>query len=361
MAEGSFFSWLFGEENREQKNSEPVTNVPQNEVALQDVIGFVTEIQSYYYNDICKMQTDIAMCSNPNSNEIKFLEKKLKQDSSALAQIDKLLESIKKEEREYLSVGRKSVYSFYDELEQGKLQEVKAKVFEIVVKLCTINTKPELYSVITKRLEAYKEAWNIGPNVVPAESFSPILLSLDGQIENYRIGRFNKQVISASDEYELTSNQLEKLLNMRLIFESVIKEESVWVHVSGVTRAGLNLMRKTCLTENCWEYNPSKKLIFDVVKLTELEQYLKGVLQIVLARRKYAVISIFVPTNEMLRAIGPVKYDGTKVEICKRFLFIYRERSRMYGENLQTARINRLHIPEELDFMSYSKFRKLNF
>ena len=371
MAERRFFSWLFGsiEETdsvSEARNEETITNTPpeSDNATLQDAITFIGELQSYYYNDICKMQADLLVQENLSKWQVKFINKKIKQDQVALVQIDKILELVKQKEREFQSVWRKSVYSFYDEIEKDKLSKVQSAVFEILLKLFEINTKPELDNVILNRLKGYRQVWNISTELTILKNYNAVLVSGEDGVEHYRFGRFSKKVNPCENEVTLSPKQLDEIRALKFEFEKQIQTNVVWVYVSSATRLQLNMMRRTCIIQNNWEYTPAgegNKLCFDVVNVDELESYLKGILQIVLTRKIHAVVSIFVPTNNMLRIIGPVKETEQKVEIRKKYLFYLRERSDLYKENLLTARIDRRHIPEKLQFVSYLKFRNDNF
>ena len=144
-------------------------------------------------------------------------------------------------------------------------------------------------------------------------------------------------------------------------FKDRIPTDEVWIYVSNVTRFQLNFMRRTCVIGNTWEEMPKNKLILDVVKVKDLKQYLKGILQIVFTQNAHAVISVVVPTNQMLSVIGPIEKNGEKVEIVKRYRFYLKERSGLYKNNLLTTRISRRRIPEKLQFISYLEFKKIYF
>lgn len=371
MAERNFFARFFGldetSSDNEQKNRvENITETNMSEptgTTLQEAVNFVAELQSYYYNDICKMQTDLVVQTALTQGEVNFINKKIKQDQVALSQIDDILDLVKQNEREYQSIWRKSVYSFYDEIEKAKLTAVQEKIFTIILKLCVVNTKPELQSIILNRIEKYKNAWNINEEVQIPANYNVILLESNDGIEKYRFGEFCKNVIISDNERILSSEQLDKIRALEFEVEEEISTDNVWVYVSSVTRLQLNYMRRTCFIDNDWEYVPDerKQLCLDIVKVADLDQYLKGILQIVLTKRNHAVISIVIPTDSMLRVIGRTEKKGEKVEICKKYRFYLQERSGIYKNNLLTARIDRRHIPEKLQFISYLKFRKIYF
>lgn len=369
MAEGNFFTRLFGRDDN-ASNAEPenrienisqIDNTESTGTALTDAVNFVAELQSYYFNDICKMQSDLLM-QTLTTGEERFINKKIKQEQVALSEIDEILDSITQDEKEFhSSTGRKSFYSFYDDIEKAQLTTVQTKVFKTLTKLCSINTKQELENIIFDRLNQYKEAWDISEEIEIPKNFNVILISGDEQTETYRFGEFCKTVNASDNDIVLTSNQLDKIRNLDFAFESSFPTDTVWVYVSNATRLQLNFMRRTSIVNNTWENFSNDNLSFDIVKLEDLDQYLKGILQIVFTKNAYAIISIVIPTHDMIHAIGPTEIDDDKVEICKKIRFILQERSGIYGDHLLTARISRKDIPETLQFISYLEFKSIYF
>lgn len=365
MAEGNFFTKLFGSSEKlfDSNQEKRIENEREEEVTdatLQDAVNFIAELQSYYYSDICKMQTDLVIENTLSENEVNFINKKIKQDQITLSEISQILEQAKQNEREYQSIWKKSIYSFYDEIEQEKLAVAQERLFKILLKLCIVNTKPELKNIIYNRITKYKKEWKINEEIQIPENYNVVLVEANNGIEKYQFGEFSKEVISDINDRTLSQKQLEQIRTMDFEIGEKINTDTLWVYISSVTRLQLNYMRRTCFIENDWEYNTNEKksLCFDVVKLTDLKQYLRGMLQIVLSKRNHAIISIVIPTNYMLQVIGQTRKRGEKVEIFKKYCFYLRERSGMYNNNLLTARIDRRNIPEKLKFMSYNKFRK---
>lgn len=377
MAEGNFWSRLFRREVSSSDDSDSIvvreqetmveddkTNMTESEgVSLQDVVNFVAELQSYYYSDICKSQTNMVVQTSIPQNRINFIHKKIKQDKRALSQIDEILDLVKQNEREYQSIFGKSVYSFYDEIEKEKLKTIQEKVFKIILRLYAVNTKLELKNIILKRIEIYKQAWNIAEEIQIEDNYNAILVDENNGIEKYQFGEFTKNVVSYDNDKELSSTQVDKIRKMNFEFEKEIQTENIWVYVSSVSRLELNYMRRTCFIDNKWEYEPNKNghLFLDVVKVTDFEKYLKGILQIVLTKANHAVISVVVPTDDMKNVIGKIEEKGDKVEIYKRYRFYLKERSGLYKDNLLTTRIDKRFIPEKLRFISYLKFKKVYF
>ena len=190
-----------------QVESEPEVEVLSVGTSLLDVANFVAELQSYYYNDICKMQADLVVQTNMTQSHINFVNKKIKQEQVALSQIDEILSQVRDKEREYQSVWGKSIYSFYDEIEKVKLASAQEKVFLIILRLCSVNTKPELKSVIYNRIKSYKEAWNIGGEIQIPTNYNVVLVDEKDGVEKYQFGEFTKYVITGKDDKVLSPSQ----------------------------------------------------------------------------------------------------------------------------------------------------------
>lgn len=367
MAGGNFWAKFFGIEDEEsvenRTNSQEFSETSNSkELTIQDAISFVSEIQSYYFNDICKTQADIAIHAASVRGKEDFFRKKVKQSQLALAQIDLIFEEMKQNETDYQSIWRKSIYSFYDELEQSKQEEAKKKAFEIILRLCEVNVNPELQSIITERIKKYKEAWKITEYIEIPQNTNVILVESNGDVEKYQFGKFLKEVNSNRTLQELTTSQLDAIRKMKISVEN-IKTDSVWIYVSGVTRLQLNFMRRDCFISNQWEHsdNNYEGFFLDVVDKKDLEIYLKGVLQLVLTQNRYAVISFVVPTEKMKGLVGKVQIIGGKVQICREINFFLNERKEEFGSNIFTTRIDKRNIPEEMSFVSYIEFKKQYF
>lgn len=368
MAKGGFFSRIFGLDDEPEgalvNEQEGITEQgTQNGTTLQDAVAFVEELQSYYYNDVCKMQADLVVQTNLTEQEVNVAQKKINQDKMALAQIDQILAQLKECVGEFQSVWKKAVYSFYDEIEKQKLISMQTKVFTILLRLNAVNTKLELASVIAKRLENYRKAWNICENVEVPRNYNVILTDGKDGIETYRFGNFCKKTRAKQIEVELTLKQLEQIRDMEVNLQEQVSTDKVWVYVANVTRLQLNFIRRTCFVRSTWESQEKEDdgLFLDEVRVCDFEQYIKGVLQIVFTKNRYAIVTLVVPTAEMLRVIGPIRQEEEKIEICKRLRFILKERSGLYKDNLRIQRLDRRNLPQELYFMSYPKFRKLYF
>ncbi|MBQ9279931.1 MAG: hypothetical protein IJ215_02645 [Clostridia bacterium] len=370
MSEKSFWS-IFRRNPRaaentsisQRENSTPATE--NSDISLEQVVNFVMELQSYYYNDICKMQTDLLVHAGWPENKLAYIHQKMQQEQVALSEIEKILSSINEIERDYQEVWRKSVYSFYDDIEKSKLKTVRMKVFEVIVRLCAVNTKPELDEVIAKRIEMYRVNWEISNEVAIPKNVNVILVDETNGIYDYRFGSFQKRVDASSEIYALSAEKLEEIRNITFEYEKEISTESVWVRVASISRLELNYMKKTCMLDIHWESGSDNQsdLFFDIVPKKELEQYLKGVLQIAFRQRRYAVISMLIPKRKILEVIGNTEIDdeAKRVKICKKYRFILGERSDKYSGNLMTARIDRRRIPDIVRLISYPKFKKEYF
>lgn len=371
MGEGSFFSKIFGlnkEEERKENSQQVNTTKPnEQEPTLQDIIKFVSELQSYYYNDICKIQTEVLTKDGISKEEEQFLKKKVVQESIAMNQIDEILREVIKCEREYQSIWGKSVYSFYNEIEKEKLKEVQEKVFRIIIKLNQVNVKEELENVIPDRLEYYRRSWNLPEDIIIPTNTSLILLSRENQEETYKFGRFRK-IVYAKDkiQYKFSSEQLKAINNIKVNINFESLSEEILVYCSSVTRVQLNSMKRTSIFFNDWEKVVEEKknaYVFDIVKVSELEEYLKGILQLLLLRKTYVVISIINPNDYMLKLLKDrIKLNQNEGKVTiKGLKFILDERSGSYKDNLQVVRVDRRNIPNKLEFTPFIEFKKTYF
>ena len=80
MAKGGFFSRLFGLDDEPEgalvNEQEGITEQgTQNGTTLQDAVALVEELQSYYYNDVCKMQADLVVQTNLTEQEVNVAQK----------------------------------------------------------------------------------------------------------------------------------------------------------------------------------------------------------------------------------------------------------------------------------------------
>lgn len=338
------------------------TKNESEKATLQDAVKFVTELQSYYYNDICKMQTDIII--KPfTDGEKALIKRKIVQEERTLLRIDEILKSVRQNERDYQSIWNKSIYSFYDEIEKAKLISVQEKVFELLTRLYTINTKSELKSIILNRIKKYKADWGIVGQIQIPENFELILLGVNKGTVKYQFRKFFKSVNLTDDNtyFALNVEQLDRIMALKFEIEKPFPTDEVWVYVSNVTKLQLNLMRRTCIIGNTWEKKSENGLEFDVVKLADLELYIKGILQIVFTKNEYAVISIIIPTRDVISEVEPIEKKGDRIKIQKKIRFYLKERSEVFRDNLLTAKISRREITERLRFISYLKFKKTNF
>lgn len=374
MGEIGFFAKIFGWNHEEEERNENQENInisksDDEKSTLQDVIHFVSELQSYYYNDICKIQTESLTRSDINEDEEEFLKKKVIQESIAMSQIDMILQEIVKCEREYQSIWGKSVYSFYNEIEKEKLKEVQEKVFKIIIKLNQVNVKLELETIILDRLEYYRKAWELSKDIVIPTNNSLVILSRENGEETYKFGRFKKTICADNNsiKYKFSSTQVKAIQNIKVNISFESSSEEIWVHCSNVTRAELNFMKKTSIFSNDWEKSIEEQakssVAFDVVKVTDFEEYLKGILQLLLMRKTYVVISVINPNNYMKKLLKDrIKlYEKESKVLIKGLKFILDERKGLYDDNLQVVRIDRRNIPENLEFIPFMEFKKYYF
>lgn len=372
MGEKGFFAKLFGKSNEDenrneiQQVNEEVLKPEEEQFTLQNVISFVSELQSYYYNDICKIRTESLTRNDISEDEEEFLKKKLIQESVAMNHIDSILKDIVSCEREYQSIWGKSVYSFYNEIEKEKLKEVQEKVFKVMVKLNQVNVKSELETIILERLEQYRIAWNLLEDIEIPNNTSLVILSRQNGEETYKFGKFKKVILidESIPKYELSFSQLKSIRDLKVTMNFENPTEELWIRISVVSRLELNFMKRTSIFPINWketEKTESYVTTFDVVKCIDLQDYLKGMLQLLLTRNTYVILTVINPSDYMQQILkSRVKYKEGKVSIIG-LKFILDERSQIYKDNLQVSRIDRRNIPEDVKFLPFTEFKKKYF
>lgn len=337
----------------------------QNEdtpIKLSEVTDFIRELESYYTNDIFKERSEFIN-ANLSEDEIVLLKKRIAEDEGALEDISCIKDKVIEQERSCSEIWGKSSYSFYDKLESRKLEEIFKETFEIIKKLVDANVKEELDEIIVDRLEVYYKSWKIGSEfTIPINTGLRIKSrSLNKKTnlkeEVYQFGVFQKRII-AEDENTLLKEQIDALKKMQIQISELANTQSVWIRCVTITREQLNFIKKTLVFPNDWEVGENDKLTYDIVNTEELEYYIRSVLQLILSKKDYVLISMLIPNSNLLQGIVRVDDAERKVTILDKEKYVLMERNGAYKNNLKFNFISRKEDLRQLSFISYETFVK---
>lgn len=355
----------FFEIKNEEKESETVEESVKEEdqkkgervIKLTEVIDFVRELEAYYTNDIFKKRTDYINNSLTEDWGI-FLKKKIQEYEFAVKLIIEIKEKLLEKERSCKDLYGKVSYSFFDELENEKFNLIFQEAFEIVEELMIVNVIPELDHVIRNRLVSYQQNWKLDDKNL-SEITSLRIIERKGNIETYQFGNFQKEVIDTGMTKELLPQQLRaiKKMKVQVSFKNPFID-TVWIRCVTVNRQQLEFLKKTTAFVNDWEDNSQDNLIYDIVQYSEIEYYIRAIVQLILARKDYIVITIINPNISILPFIKEaIEIDDAsrKVKVTNKMTFLLSERTK-YDDNLQFAYLSKRHSLQKLDFHSFNDF-----
>ena len=342
-------------ENTEVEQQERV----DKRIELSIVIDFVREIEAYYTNDIFKQKSDYINNSSLSDNQVIFLNKKIKEYEEAVKLIIDIKEKLLKKENGYKELWRKTSYSFYNELEDIKLKEILYDSFEIVKQLAVVNVAPELDEIIKKRLESYKKSWKIEGVIIPKNA-SVRIIGRKENIDIYQFGEFQKEIIDIDSSVDLLPEQISaiKKLKVKILFENPANNY-IWIRCATINRTQLEYLKKTTFFKNDWENGIEEELIYDIVDCSDIEFYIKSMVQLLLPRKSYIIISIVNPNYEILQIVKDaivMDMEKRRVKIIDKMSFLSQERTGIYKDNLQIECVSRKYGLEELCFQSYIDF-----
>ena len=360
-----FLARIFGRRDDALEETQTVSPEMQKgrteEVTIQEVVAFVEEIQSYYYNDICQIQSDIIMGKDRQKEE--FYKAIMEQEDQALKQIDQIVTKMKELELQLQELWGKSIYTFYQEIEERNQKEVKQEIFYQLLNLCTRNVKEELNSVIENKVRKVQQIWNICLDVPIPKNENLILLNKEKGIETYTFSGICKQIIENKDPYHLSLKQVESIQNIKVEITVPEMVNEIWISMAAIPRLWLNSLRRTAMFDSVWEENGliGTQVRLDRIPSSDITSYMKSMLSLLWKKDTYVVATVIFPTEQMLYQIGKVVYEQQKVFITKGLKFIWNERKGVYQENVQVARLDRRRIPQVIKFVPYLDLKKMYF
>ncbi len=324
-----------------------------NTIQLAEVIDFIRELEAYYTNDIFKLKSSYINSALLEDQVILF-KKKIKQYENVVKVIIQIKDNLIQKERECKDLWGKASYSFYEELESAKLEDVFSKAFEIVVQINSINVIPELDEIIRKRLEMYKENWKLDDYNIPKNT-SLRLVERNGNVETYQFGDFRKNVIDIDLEKDLLPEQLSAINKLNIVFQKP-PFGNIWVRCTTINRNQLETLKRSTVFKNDWENGIEEEIVYDIVDCKDIEYYIRAMLQLLLLRNSYIIIAIIIPNDNMIDSVE-LNLEEKRVRVIDKMKFLLHERIN-YGDNLQFEIISRKSSLEKLEFYSYSDFIK---
>ena len=330
----------------------------EKQIEISVVIDFARELEAYYTNDIFKQKSDYINDVSLTDDQVKFLKKKIQEYEYALKLIVKIKEKLLQIEKGYKELWSKTSYSFYDELESAKLKDILFEAFQVVKQLAAINAIPELDEIIRKRLISYQKSWNLESEDIPKNIGLRIIKKRE-IIETYQFGDFQKEIIESDSYHNLLIEQLSaiKKLKVKFSFESPVNN-NIWIRCTTINRQQLEYLKKTTFFYNDWENGVRDEIVFDIVECNDIEYYVRAMLELLLPRKSYVIISIVNPNFEMLDLLQDaieIDNQNRKVKIVNKMVFLLPERTG-YKDNLQIECVSRKQRLEEISFKSYSDF-----
>ena len=315
-------------------------------------------MEAYYTNDIFKQRSAYINNSLTEEQAI-FLKKKIKEYEVAVKLITEIKEKLLEKERGCKELWGKASYSFYSELENAKLKDTFEEAFEIVKQLTAVNVIPELDEIISKRLISYKKSWKLDEKDIPKNT-SLRIIKREENIETYQFGDFQKKVIDEDSMKELLPEQLSTInkMTVQLSFKDP-SVSNIWIRCAVIKRHQLEFLKKSTIFPNDWENDRKEEIIFDIVDCCDIEYYIRAIMQLLISRKDYLVISIINPNatfSQIVKDVVEVDLQNRKVKIIDKMTFLLSERTGAYGDNLQVAYISRKQNLQKLMFFSFSDF-----
>lgn len=328
----------------------------QEHIELSVVIDFVREIEAYYTNELFRQKSNYINDTKLTEDQVVFLKKKIQEYEIAIKLITEIKDKLLERQKECRDLWGKTSYSFYEELEKVKFDDIFNDVFNIVKQIVTINVIPELDKIIMKRLELYKNSWNINCGNLPRSNCLRIIERI-GNVETYQFGCFQKKVVDVGYFEELLPEQINaiKKVQIELKFETPV--DNVWIRCTTINRKQLEYLKRSTFFENDWEEDMKYDIVYDMVNYCDLESYIRAIMQLLLPRKPYVIISIINPNSDVFQLVkNAIEIQDKKVKVIDRMAFLLPERIGQYGNNLQFECVSRKQNLEKLSFCPFKDF-----
>lgn len=357
-----FLGFVNGDSTETPKESSPAPTpltLQENstkQTEIEDVETFLTELYQYYANDIYRLQAKIIDPEASQDSELGFLKIMTRQKEEALKKIKVLLAQVIKEKKPLTEIERKSSYTFYEQLRADTLEKVKLNVFKIFARIKSINVASELDEIIVNKLNKIRADWKISPNIEIPDIADFRIIDITEELEIYSFGDLRKEFIITGNESKLNDEDIEKIDNMTLSLPDYLPEY-IWIQVSLLERWQIDLLQKTATFPNTYEANCAR-ISYDIISKAEMENYIKGMLKILLPKERYIAFSIIFPDNTIKDSISTfVTTSKRKVVIKNIAAFMLYERNKIEKTRYYVKYLDRRFLPDTLSFKMVDDIR----
>lgn len=337
----------------EQKISEIESKLLNPNISI---IDFVREIERYYREYIFHVRSGYITGNLSNEEAIVF-KRKMEQYEMVHNQIISIRTKLVELEKDTNSFGTES-FSFSDMIQKESLEVLHTKSFEITKKINAINVIPILDKYIEVKLQEFKTKWNIHGSEIPKNT-SLRIIEVKDNAEVYQFGNFKKAVV-ISDAKPLLSEQVDVISNLTLNFS--LKTPSVnqlWVRCTTITRRELDFLKKSSIFKNDWEVGNTEDICFDIVNSEDFDYYIKSLLQLLLNKKDFVMITVINPNNEFLQFHQNIFQEDAhnqKIKVIDKMAFWLAERNGLFKSDLMFQFVSVKDKKEQIDLQSYEAF-----
>lgn len=349
-----FLGFVNGDSTNAPKESSPApTTLLQENVTkqteIEDVETFLTELYQYYANDIYRLQAKIIDPEASQDSDIGFLSIMARQKEEALKKIKVLLAQIIKDKKPLTELERKSSYTFYEQLKADTQEKVKITVFKTFAKIKSINVASELDEIIVNKLNKVRADWKISPSIEIPDIADFRIIDITENLEIYSFGDLRKEFIITGNEVKLSDEDTEKIDNLTLSLPEDLPDY-IWIQSSLLERWQIDLLQKTAVFPNTYEANVAQ-ISYDIISKSEIENYIKGMLKILLSKGRYIAFSIILPDNNIKNSIlGFVTTSKRKIMVENIAAFMLYERNKIEKTRYYVKYLDRYFLPDTLNF-----------
>lgn len=322
------------------------------------IIDFVREIERYYREYIFHTRSKYIN-GNLSDEEAMVFKRRMEQYEAVLNQIICIRTKLVELERNNNTFGTES-YSFGGLIQKDSLEQLHINSFEIAKQINSINVIPILDKIIADQLEIYRKTCNIQGSEIPKNT-SLRIIEVKDNAEFYQFGNFEKALV-ISDTQALLPEQVKAINNLKITLSlKTPPANQLLIRCTTITRRQLDFLKKSTIFKNDWEVGSSEDIYFDIVNSEDLDYYIKSLLQLLLNKKDFVMITVINPANEfsqVLQNMLQVDVQNQKVKVIDKMAFWLAERNDLFKDNLQFQFISRKDKMKQINFQTYREFIK---